>query len=63
MFPHLAKEHWGYEYWQERKQLRAKLLKRVNGGRGQTFDDRGDAHLEHGYREYEAVKMISIISH
>ena len=33
MYPHVTKEHWGDEYRQERKQLRAKLLRRANGGR------------------------------
>ena len=66
MFQQVAEEHWGEEYWQTRKQLRVDLVERANEGLGGSYDRTGaywgDAHMEHRYGEYGAVKMMSVIT-
>ena len=47
--------------------MKADLVKRANEELGGSYDRTGaywrDAHLEHGYGEYGAVKMISVIAY
>ena len=55
-FQHVVEEHWGEEYWQKRKQMRAYLVGRANVELGGSYDQTGaylgDAHMEDMYQEY-----------